>query len=81
MVTPAGAGAGAGDAGAHVLARHGKSRHVAAWRLRALADSNANLAAAGPARGAGDAGGWVLPPGGLAGPAGLAGRYIVVEGL
>ncbi|XP_037970295.2 UPF0692 protein CG33108 isoform X2 [Plutella xylostella] len=76
VVAPAG-GAGAG-AGAHVLARHGKSRHVAAWRLRALADSNANLAAAGPARGAE---GWVLPPGGLAGPAGLAGRYIVVEGI
>lgn len=62
--------------GYHVLARHGKSRHLACWPLRDLIESNGNLEEEGTAR---HAGGYVIPKGGVGGQKGLRGRALALH--
>lgn len=59
--------------GYYVLARHGKSRHLACWPLRDLIESNGNLEEEGTAR---HAGGYVIPKGGVGGQRGLRSRAL-----
>jgi hypothetical protein len=62
----------------HLLARQGKSRHLAVWSYDDLQRSNENLVELDPGR-ASDGRVYVLPPGGVA--AGLGGRAILLRGL
>ncbi|XP_014471238.1 PREDICTED: UPF0692 protein CG33108 [Dinoponera quadriceps] len=62
--------------GYHVLARHGKSRHLACWPLRDLIESNGNLEEEGATR---HAGGYVIPKGGVGGQRGLRGRALALR--
>ncbi|CAD6231724.1 GSCOCG00001555001-RA-CDS [Cotesia congregata] len=62
--------------GYYVLARHGKSRHLACWPLRDLIESNGNLEEEGTAR---HAGGYVIPKGGVGGQRGLRGRALALH--
>ncbi|KAL6267162.1 UPF0692 protein CG33108 [Pogonomyrmex barbatus] len=62
--------------GYHVLARHGKSRHLACWPLRDLIESNGNLEEEGATR---HAGGYVIPKGGVGGQKGLRGRALALH--
>ncbi|XP_023715090.1 UPF0692 protein C19orf54 homolog [Cryptotermes secundus] len=62
----------------HLLARQGKSRHLAVWSYDDLQRSNENLVELDPGR-ASDGRVYVLPPGGVA--AGLGGRAILLHDL
>lgn len=62
----------------HLLARQGKSRHLAVWSYDELQRSNENLVELDPGR-ASDGRVYVLPPGGVA--AGLGGRAILLHDL
>ncbi|KAJ0173810.1 hypothetical protein K1T71_010959 [Dendrolimus kikuchii] len=61
----------------HVLAKHGKSKHLAAWKLDDLEKSNKNLVEFSPKRG-GDDLVYVLPDGGIGGENGLKNQYLVI---
>ncbi|KAJ9598928.1 hypothetical protein L9F63_026534 [Diploptera punctata] len=62
----------------HLLARQGKSRHLAVWSYEELQRSNENLMEMDPGR-ATDGRSYILPPGGVA--AGLCGRAILLHDL
>lgn len=64
----------------YVMARHGKTRNMAVWRLSELAESNSNLfnfsaPASGPQLE------YRVPEGDLGGPNGLREQAIVVENV
>ncbi|KAK7788333.1 hypothetical protein R5R35_013965 [Gryllus longicercus] len=61
-----------------LLARQGKSRHLALWSYEDLRISNENLVELDPGR-ATDGRSYVLPPGGVS--AGLQGRALLLHGL
>lgn len=61
----------------YVLARHGKSRHLAAWSLKELSCSNMNLNEFKQPKEHPDV--FLLPEGGISGPMGLKGKSIVIE--
>lgn len=63
-----------------MLARHGKSRNVAIWSLKALSASNENLTEFEQPKGYPDAE-FILPAGGLGGALGLKNKCIIVQGL
>ncbi|PSN31244.1 UPF0692 protein [Blattella germanica] len=69
---------GTGQHTYHLLARQGKSRHLAVWSYDDLQRSNENLVELDPGRAA-DGRAYVLPAGGVA--AGLGGRAILIHGL
>lgn len=62
----------------YVLARHGKSKNLAAWQLKQLSASNSNLCEfAKPKKHKEKE--FILPFGGIAGPLGLCNKSIIVK--
>ncbi|XP_028128045.1 UPF0692 protein CG33108 [Diabrotica virgifera virgifera] len=64
----------------YVIARHGKVRNIAIWKLKVLADSNRQLLEVSPDRINHDIK-YKLPEGGIAGPLGLNERSILIKYL
>lgn len=64
----------------YVLARHGKSKNLAAWSLRHLSDSNGNLEEFSQPKNYPDKL-FLLPEGGISGPNGLCQKAIVIKNL
>ncbi|CAD7090624.1 unnamed protein product [Hermetia illucens] len=64
----------------YVLARHGKTKNIAVWPLKALSASNSNLIEFAQPKGYPDTD-FLVPDGGIGGELGLKNRSIIVEGL
>ncbi|XP_072382145.1 actin maturation protease [Diabrotica undecimpunctata] len=64
----------------YVIARHGKVRNIAIWKLKVLADSNRQLLEACPNRIKQDIK-YKFPEGGIAGPLGLNEKSILIKYL
>ena len=58
-----------------MLARHGKSCHLACWPIEDVVDSNGNLEEEGSIR---HKGGYIIPKGGVKGKRGLRGRALAL---
>lgn len=63
-----------------VLAKHGKSKNVAIWNLKSLANSNSQLKEFAPDRKYSNIK-YCLPEGGLAGPNGLCNKAVLLKTL
>lgn len=61
-----------------VIARHGKARNVAIWKLKTLAQSNGQLLEFSPDRKLHDIK-YKLPEGGISGPLGLNRRCVLIK--
>lgn len=63
-----------------VLAKHGKARNVAIWKLKDLAESNQQLFEFSPDRKLQNIE-YKLPEGGVCGPMGLNGKSVLISNL
>lgn len=64
----------------YVFSRHGKTKNIAIWPLKALSASNTNLIEFEQPKGYPDAE-FILPVGGLGGEFGLKNKCIIIEGV